>query len=191
MIAVFSGPRETARKEAAVALASVHPLGGIKPAWAATFRGLHALAVDDAGRGGAVAPGRPANAPHQNEIDPTPDARVAPAVEVVLDGRARRKILRQRAPLAAGRKNIEDRIQNVAQSNLARAPDPSRRRHQRCKHHPFLIRHVACIAQAITPILLAGDFSPNHVVPPRRLAITKEAQQTEITQYSFSARLSG
>src|SRR5215211_1724955 len=33
-----------------VTLASHHPLGSVEPAWAAAFRGLHALAVDDGGR---------------------------------------------------------------------------------------------------------------------------------------------
>src|SRR5205823_5423938 len=85
-----------------VTLASFHLLAVVKPAWTATFCCLHTLAVDDAGRGVAVAPHHPSDAPYQHQVDPPPNAQVAPAVEVVLDRRAGRILLRQGTPLAAG-----------------------------------------------------------------------------------------
>src|SRR5439155_6193996 len=93
-----------------VTLAALHPLGRIKPAWTATFRGFHALAIDHAGRRNDVAPCYPANLLDKSKIDPTPNALVAPAVEIILNGRARRKVFRQRAPLAASRENVEDGV---------------------------------------------------------------------------------
>src|SRR5215210_1989413 len=46
-----------------VALAAFHLLGHVKPTRAAAFRGLHALTVDDAGRGSCLAPDRLASPP--------------------------------------------------------------------------------------------------------------------------------
>src|SRR5215471_5430643 len=160
-----------------VALTPFHLLSHIKPAWAATFRGLNALAVDNAGRGRGLTSRRPANTLDEHTIDPVPNSPVAPAVEVILNGRARRKVLRHGAPLAAGGKNVEDGVHHHAQIDLARSSDPARLGHQRSKHLPLLIRRVACIAQAITPILFAGGFGPRHVALPRRIANTKESQQ--------------
>ena len=142
-----SGERKALRVGDHVALAPLDPLGGIKPTRAAAFRGLDALAVDDAGRGNGVASQRQTGAPHQREIDPPPDALIAPEIEVVLNGRARRKVLRQRAPLAAGRQDIEDRVHHHAQIDFARTPEPARRGQKKAEQQPFRIRRVACITQ--------------------------------------------
>src|SRR6266849_9390406 len=149
-----------------VTLAALHPLGGIKPAWTATFRGFHALAIDHAGRRNDVAPCYPANLLDQSKIDPTPNALVAPAVEIILNGRARRKVFRQRAPLAACRENVEDRVHHRAQIHRSRTSHSPWRRQQWSEQAPFGIRRVACITQAVTQILSPGDFSPRHVVAP-------------------------
>lgn len=105
-----------------MALAPLDPFGSVKPARAAAFRGLGALAIDDAGRRNGIASCRLAGAPHQHAIDPPPEALIAPKIEVVLNGRTRRKVLRQCPPLAAGRQNIEDRVHHRAQRHLARTP---------------------------------------------------------------------
>src|SRR5215204_6472690 len=76
-----------------VALASFHLLAVVKPAWTATFCCLHTLTVDDPRRWIAVAPHQLPDAPHQHQIDPLPNARVTPSVEIVLDRRARRILL--------------------------------------------------------------------------------------------------
>ena len=55
-----------------VPFAAFHLLGHVKPTWAAAFRGLHALTVDDAGGRSGVAPDRFASQPHQIAIDPMP-----------------------------------------------------------------------------------------------------------------------
>src|SRR6266852_3616822 len=107
MICAFSGSCETAGQQpnagdqepclgtgnagldvlGEVAVASLDSLSGVKPTRAAAFRGLGALAIDDAGRRNDIAPQRRPGTPHQRQIDPTPDAPVAPVVEVVLNSR--------------------------------------------------------------------------------------------------------
>ncbi len=171
-----------------VALAPLDPLGGIKPARATTFRGFGALAVDDAGRGNGVAACRLPGTPHQGEIDPMPDAPVAPVVEVILNGRARRKVLRQRPPLAAGRQDVEDRVHHLAQIDFARTPDPARCRQKKADQKPFRIGRIACITQVIAPILRTGGFSPSHCDLHRFSQIRRNHKGLKSLN-SFSARL--
>src|SRR6266508_6701490 len=158
-------------------LASLYPLGWIKPAWTATFCGLHALAVDDAGRGRALASHQSTSTLDKSSIDPAPNLRVAPTIEVILNRRARRKFLRQSAPLAAGSEDVKDCVQHRAKINLPRSSNPSSLGKQWRNHFPLVVRQITCIAQVITPILLAGGFGPRHVGLPRRFATTKESQQ--------------
>jgi hypothetical protein len=81
-----------------VALAPHHFLGGVKAPRAAGFRRLNGLTVDHSGGRNDMTPEPPAHAPYQREIDQPPEALIAPQVEVILDGGARRKVLRQRSP---------------------------------------------------------------------------------------------
>src|SRR3954468_9965508 len=67
-------------------LASLHSLGRIKSAWTATFCGLDALTVDHAGGRSEVAPDSSARTLDQCEVDPPPDALIAPKIKVVLNG---------------------------------------------------------------------------------------------------------
>src|SRR6202035_5574930 len=149
-----------------VTLAALHSLACIKPAWAATFRRFHTLAVDDPSRRSALASRRSAGALHQHTIDPPPDVAVAPTIKIVLDRCERRKIFRQGAPLAAGGKNIENRIDDDAKVPLRRAPDVTPLRQQSAQQHPLFPRRIACIAQPVAAILSAGGFGPSHVVLP-------------------------
>src|SRR6516165_2391003 len=137
-------------------LASLHLLTRIKPAWAATFCGFHALAVNDTGRGRAFAPCRSARALDQDSIDLAPDIAVAPIVKVMLNRRERRKVLRQSTPLAAGRQDVKDRIHDGAKRPFGRTPSPTPLRQQFAQQNPLHSCRVACIAQSITAILFAG-----------------------------------
>src|SRR6516162_5127321 len=103
-------------------LASLHLLTRIKPAWAATFCGFHALAVNDTGRGRGLAPCRSARALDQDSIDLVPNIAVAPIVKVMLNRCEWRKVLRQSTPLAAGRQDVEDRIHDGAKGPFGRTP---------------------------------------------------------------------
>jgi hypothetical protein len=178
--------RATSRKASVsgndVALAPLDALAGIDAARTATFGGRHALAVDEAGRGSGVAPHSLTGGRDEVGTDPPPGSVIAPAVEVALHGRAGRKVPRQGAPLAAGRQDIEDRIDNRPQLPLARPTKSPTGRQQRLNLRPFSIRGSACIPQFIAPILLPSGFSPNHVNLSRCFATTTESQGTEITQ---------
>src|SRR6266545_3877958 len=143
-------------------LAAHDPLGHVKPARAATFRGLHSLAVDNAGRRTGLAPLPFAHLSNQSITDRAPQPRSTPFVEVIANGRTWQKILRQRAPLASRRRDVEDRVHDRSQIDLAWPAASTRRRHKPLHQSPLLIRRVACIAQPIAPILLPGDFSPRH-----------------------------
>src|SRR6516225_8671249 len=83
-------------------LASLHLLTRIKPAWAATFGGFHALAVNDTCRGRGLAPCRSARALDQDSIDLAPNIAVAPIVKIMLNRCEWRKVLRQSTVDAVG-----------------------------------------------------------------------------------------
>src|SRR3546814_4478761 len=99
-----------------MALAPLDPLGSVEAAWAAAFRRRRALAVDDAGRGGGVAPQCVTGLACQLGSDHLPSAVIAPSIEISLHGRAWRKVLRQQTPLAAGGENVEDCVHHSTQS---------------------------------------------------------------------------
>src|SRR6185312_2878576 len=120
-------------------LASLDPLGHVKPAWTATFRGFHALAVDNPSRWSRFASLPFTHSPHQRIVDRAPKAGTTPLVEVILNRRTRRKVLRQRSPLAAARCNVEDRVQDRAQTDLRRPTTPTSPRHQRSDQIPLCI----------------------------------------------------
>jgi len=150
-------------------LAPLDPLGHVKPAWTTTFRSFHTLAVDHPSRGSASASLSFTHSSDQSAVDRTPQAGAAPLVEIILNRRTRREVFRQCAPLAAAGRNVEDRIHDHSQTDLAGTTAPASQGHQRLDQSPLRIRHVACITQSIAPILLSGDFSPTHVVLPSSL----------------------
>jgi len=149
-----------------VTLASLHLLARIKPAWTAAFCRFHTLTVDDSGGRRALASCRTARALDQDTIDLAPDVAVTPIVKVVLNGRERREVFRQRAPLAAGRKNVENRIQDGAKTPCRWATRASALRQQWPQQNPLLSGRVACVAESNAAILPAGDFGPSHVAFP-------------------------
>src|SRR6185295_10268747 len=174
-----------------VTLASFDAFCGVKPTRAATFRRLHTLTVDNPRGGRHVASDHLTNELDQRGVDPVPRTIVAPKIEVSLNGRARRKLLRQGSPLTTRRQNVQDRVHHRSQFNLARTSQTRALRHERRNNQPLRISQIACIAKASTQIFRSGGFSPSHVGLRRSLATTTESQRTEITQYSFAARLSG
>src|SRR5438105_3428113 len=146
-----------------VTFSPLHLLTRIKPAWTATFRRFHALAVDNTSRGTALASLRPARALDQDTIDPPPNVAVAPIVKVMLNRRVRRKVFRQSTPLAAGRKNVEGRIHDGPKRPNRWAPDASPLWQQRPQQLPPSRRRVAppqdevCVClSSIRPIRLVS-----------------------------------
>src|SRR5215213_10331387 len=91
-----------------VTLAALDVLGPVKATRAAAFSGLDALAGDDPRAGRSLAALALTGRHQQRMIDRYPGAAVAPQIEVALDRRGWRKVLRQQAPLAAGYSDVED-----------------------------------------------------------------------------------
>src|SRR3954463_14239907 len=173
-----------------MALASLEPLGCVKPARAATFCGFYALAVNHASGRDQVSIRKLPGAPHQHEVDPPPDPLVAPEIKIVLDCRARRKMLWQRAPLATRPQNIKNGIDHLAHINLPRPPEVAWHFQERRQPQPFCVSQVACITKVIASMLRTGDFSPRHRVLPRISQIRRNHKGLE-SPHSFSASLSG
>ena len=128
---------------------------------------------------------------HQEDmVDLSPQAVVAPGIEVVLNRGEGREILGQHPPLAAALGNVEDGVYHRPQRRRAPPPAPcaavaSTPRSPPIRHR-IAIGGVACIAQPIPPILRASDFCP-HLVPPPPLANTTKSQNAEITHLNFGS----
>jgi transposase len=111
-----------------VALAAVDLLASVEAPNAAAFSGLDGLAVDDTGRW-ACLPSLLLPCRHDERVvDGAKHAHVAPGVEIVLHRGEGRKVLRQHAPLAAGRGHVEDRVHHLAQVRHSRSADRLRAR---------------------------------------------------------------
>src|SRR3954470_21003102 len=97
----------------------------------AAFRALDALAVDDRGGGACFFSRQFPHLDEQGEVKSLQRAIPFPQLEVVMDRAARRKILRQSAPLAPRRKQVEDAVHNLPDSHLAMPTRTLLRRDQR------------------------------------------------------------
>jgi len=105
---------------------------------------------------------RPSRRRGERLVHQVEDAAVAQHIEVVLDRRERREVLRQHRPLAPRRRHVLDRVPDGAQIGRARSSDLAPRRHEGRNHRPLRVRAVACVAQAFAGIVSASDFSPGH-----------------------------
>src|SRR5260370_38002583 len=123
---------------------------------------LPALPVDDTRRGSALAALRRTCVRDQDTIYPPPNIAIAPIVKVMLNRRVRRKGFRQSPPLAAGRKKVEDRIPYDAKAPLRWTPNVTPLRQQWAQQDPLLSRPVACIAQPVAAIMVAGGCGASH-----------------------------
>src|SRR3546814_12862536 len=110
-----------------MALAPLDPLGSVEAAWAAAFRRRRALAVDDAGRGGGVAPQCVTGLACQLGSDHLPSAVIAPSIEISLHGRAWRKVLRQQIGRASCRERVCQYVSiSVVAVSLKKTPTQTR-----------------------------------------------------------------
>src|SRR5260370_6823649 len=107
-------------------------------------------------------------------VDLTPQAAIAPRVEVMLNRGVGREILGQQAPLAAALRQIEDRVHHRTQRRRPRATATLvRRRQERLDDGPFGARSIACIPHPLPPILPATLLCPP-LAPPPPLVLTTE-----------------
>src|SRR5690606_17471241 len=121
--------------------------------------------------------------------DALQQAAVAPGVEVALHRGEGRELRRQRAPLDAGPGNVKDRLDNDAQTSLARPPVTMGTRQQRLQPFPFAIRHIARKPAAQTPILIPSGLAPGHRDLLRIFANPMESQPSQITHLFFGQAL--
>src|SRR3569833_2103403 len=97
-----------------MALAPMEALASIESAWSAGLGRRGGLAIDDGSSRFGLSSQLPARFANQSLGDLLPPARVAPSVEIALHRRVWRELLRQGAPLAAARQDIEDRLHDLA-----------------------------------------------------------------------------
>ena len=108
-------------------------------------------------------------------------AGVPPSVEIAPHRRHRRKAFGQHPPRTAARRNIQQRVYNLAH---VRRPTPTsrlRRRNEWCRPPPFALRHIAWISQTFPAMFAPGNTSPSHGFL-HLFAKTAESQDTGIAQ---------
>ena len=87
---------------------------------------------------------------------------ITPSVKVAADGRNWRKVVGQHAPLIASCRDIQDRVEHIAQirrSWAARSPEPL---DQEFNQRPFRVGQILCASVALSAMLAAGELGPGH-----------------------------
>lgn len=101
-------------------------------------------------------------------MDPLERAVPLPALKVTEQRAARRKILRDRAPLTPCAEDVEQSIDDLTDIDPALVAAALRRRNQRSDHRPLLVRQIARVSQPPTvearPVLLG----PHHFASANR-----------------------
>ena len=145
-----------------MALAALDPLARIIPSNATAFRSFYALAIDNAGARLGVAPvGQPCGF-DQLAVHLIEQTVIAPGIKIAPYRRNRRKVVGQHPPLAAGRRDVEDRVEHVAQACRAGPTCGLGRGHERRDRRPFRVGQIACVFAARTGMLAASEFGPGH-----------------------------
>ena len=81
-----------------------------------------------------------------------------PQIEIVVQRAARRQVLRDRPPLTAGAQNIHQPVDHLAHVDVTPVATALGRRNERLHERPFLVGHIARVAQSasvIAPAVLA------------------------------------
>src|ERR1700712_2116645 len=134
------------------------------------FRALDALAVND-GRGWAgFAVSQLAAFNIKRVVDAIERAVVGPAAEVVVHRAARRQILRQRSPLAAGAQEVHQTVDNSALVDRALVAAAFGGWDQRLDPVPLIVGQVAGITQLAAVVATSVLVRPHAKAPPNRLA---------------------
>src|SRR3984957_10397410 len=129
------------------------------------FRRLNALAVKDRG-GWTGCPTRLLAALHiERFVKAIERAVIAPQVEIIVECRARRQVLRDRSPLASRAQNIHQPVDHFALINMASVATASGRRDHRRHMSPLGIRQIARIPQSAA-VIPRPIFVRPHRAPP-------------------------
>lgn len=152
-----------------VPLATQGLLSGVIAANPAAFAGFHALTVDDPRRRASLAAFQVTCLHRQYEADRFQSPAVPPVVEIALNRRVGREVLRRLHPLAARRYQIQDRVEYFPQICRARPSNAVRCRHKRRDQSPLGVAQVACITAA-HPLDTHGErFRSRASISPFRL----------------------
>src|SRR3974390_3380171 len=124
------------------------------------FRALDALAVDDGGGRAGFAGGGFATLHVERVVDAIERAVPTPQIEIIVDRRARRQVLGDCPPLAAGAQDGHQAVDDLAQFPRPPVAATLGRRNERLRQRPFLVGQIARITQ------LAAIVAPTIFVPP-------------------------
>jgi hypothetical protein len=144
-----------------MAFAPPVPLAGVISCNPTTFCGFYALAVDDAGRRRGFAALGQTRDPGQLAVDLLQQAVIAPRAETAAHCGNRRETVGQHAPLATGRRDVQDRVEHTAQIGPPGATDTPDRRHQRLHKRPFRVGQITYVPAALSGMLASGEFGPS------------------------------
>ena len=105
-----------------------------------------------------------------------------PPRKIIMQRAARRKVIWNVAPLAAGAQDVHDTIHDCAHIRPSLAAAAFSGRYQRLDMRPFLIRQVARISQMVA-VVLGSVFVRPHRRPPLRIkAAFIESQVIQLNQ---------
>ena len=111
------------------------------------FCALDALAVDD-GRGRACFARGGFPALHVERLVNSLQRSVpTPKMEVIVERRARRQVLRDGAPLAAGAEDVHEAVDDLAHVDMTSIAAALGRRNQRLDMRPFGVGQIARVAE--------------------------------------------
>ena len=132
------------------------------------FRALDALAVDDRG-GLACFARRGFPALDVERLVNTLERSVAtPKIEVIVERRARRQVLRDGAPLAAGAEDVHQAVDDLALIDVTAVAAALGWRNKRLDMRPFGVGHIARVAEPAV-IIASAVFVAPHRRPPQSI----------------------
>ena len=103
-------------------------------------------------------------------MDPVQGPVQTPLEEIPINRAARRKILRQVAPLASRAQHVQDGVERLPHVRRAPATSAPRRRNERLDARPLLVRQVARVAQMVSlvpsSVVLRPHRRPHKSVRP-------------------------
>src|SRR3954452_23567880 len=142
------------------------------------FRALDALAINDRSRRAGVSFGQFSTLHVKRVVDAIQRPIVIPAMEVVVQGAARRKVFGDRGPLASCAQNVHKAVDNLPLVNRTLVAASLGRRDLRSDPGPLLVRHITRIPQLATVIPAAVLVRP-HWQSLRIGTAVRESQATQ------------
>jgi hypothetical protein len=131
------------------------------------FGAFHALAIDDGGSWTGFPLRLFTTLLIKRVVDALQCAVIGPQIEIVVDRAFRRQVCRDCAPLTAGRQNVHKAGHHLAHDHRPFASARLAGRDQRYNQLPFLVGHIARIAQLAAVIARAIHARP-HRCPPNQ-----------------------